>query len=306
MHLLATGTAALLLLTIAGLNAEAQKSMVSEPMPLWSGFAPGEKGDIPPEADTSPHNAQGKPTDGIIRLGNVSRPTITVYRPTDERNTGTAVVVCPGGGYSILAYDLEGSEICQFLNSIGVTGILLKYRVPGRKGLERYTAALQDAQRAMSIVRHMAPQWKINPNRIGILGFSAGGHLSAATSTNADHRTYPEQDPADKDSCRPDFTILIYPAYLVLENEMTKLAPEIKVSENTPPAFMVMTQDDPVHVENVFAYGLALKNAKVPFEMHVFPTGGHGYGMRPSKNLVSNWPQRLEAWLYSRGLLDVK
>lgn len=265
---------------------------------LWPGTAPGEKGDIGEEKDTSPGS-------GIIRLGNVSKPAITLFRPAADKDTGAAVIVCPGGGYNILAYDLEGSEVCEWLNSIGVTGVLLKYRVPGRGG-QRHTASLQDAQRAVGLVRSRANDWGIDPKRIGILGFSAGGHLSAIVSNTFDSRTYPAVDDADKISCRPDFTILIYPAYLTEKDDSTKLAPEIKVTKLTPPAFIAMTADDPVHVENAYAYGLALKHASVPAELHIYPKGGHGYGLRPSENAVSHWPDRAAEWLKGQGWLGAK
>ena len=269
----------------------------SEPIALWPGIAPGDKDPIGAEGDTARPNPNEPPEKHVITLGNVSHPTITVYRPAKEKNTGAAVIVCPGGGYSILAMNLEGTEICRWLNSIGVTAVLLKYRVPARPGRERYDAPLQDAQRAMGMVRHRAAEWSLDPKRIGILGFSAGGHLSAALSTNYETRTYPLLDEADKENCRPDFTVLLYPAYLTREENRSKLAPEIKVTAATPPAFLAMTEDDPIHVENVFTYGLALKNAKVPFEMHVFPVGGHGYGLRPSGNAVETWPALAGAWI---------
>ncbi len=276
---------------------------VSQPIPLWPGAVPGEKGDIQPEHDTTKQNAQGKPEDGIIRLGFVSQPTITIYSPPADRNTGAAVIVCPGGGYSILAYDLEGSEICDWLNSIGVTGILLKYRVPVRNGLPRYGPPLQDAQRAIGLVRSRAAEWGVKTDRIGILGFSAGGHLSAVASNNFSERTYPPTDDADKLSCRPDYTILIYPAYLTPDSDHANVVKELPISSKTPPTFMVMTQDDPVHVENVFTYGMALKQANVPFELHVYPDGGHGYGLRKSTHEVSHWPERAAEWMAARGLL---
>ena len=280
--------------------ADAPKSNSAKPeiIALWPGTAPGDKGDIGEEKDTS----QGT---GIIRLANVSKPTITLFRPAGEKNTGAAVIVCPGGGYNILAYDLEGTEVCDWLNSIGVTGVLLKYRVPGRGG-QRYTAPLQDAQRAIGMVRSRAADWGIDPKRIGILGFSAGGHLAATASNTFDSRTYPPVDDTDKASCRPDFTILIYPAYLTEKDETTKLAPEIKVTKQTPPAFITMTADDPVHVENAYAYGLALKRAGVSAELHIYPKGGHGYGLRPSENAVSHWPDRAGEWMKSEGLLRQK
>jgi len=275
-----------------------------DPIPLWPGSAPADTGDIGEEKDTTKPGQDGPKENYITRLGNVTKPTITVFRPPADKDIGAAVVVCPGGGYSILAMDLEGTEVCQWLNSVGVTGVLLKYRVPARKGLEKHTAALQDAQRAIGLVRDRAKEWKIDPKRIGVLGFSAGGHLAAAVSNNYAERTYPTIDDADKQSCRPDFTVLIYPAYLTAKDDSTKLAPELKVTPQTPPAFIVMTEDDPIHVENVYAYALALKNAKVKAEVHTYPTGGHGYGLRPSANPVSTaWPRLAAEWMKAQGFL---
>ena len=277
----------------------------SDPLVLWPKGAPGEKGDIGVERDMT------KPGDGIvngksvIRIGNVSVPTITVYRPPQARDAGTAVIVCPGGGYEILAMDLEGTEVCEWLNSVGVTAVLLKYRVPARKGLERYSAPLQDAQRALSLVRFHAAEWKLDPKRIGILGFSAGGHLSAASSTRFDQRSYEPGDAADQVSCRPDFAMLIYPAYL-LRKDGPELAPELTVTSNTPPAFLVQTEDDPIHVENSLFYYLALKQANVPVEMHLFANGGHGYGLRESGKAVISWPKRAEDWMRGMGFFEPK
>lgn len=291
---------------VADADASQDMPAPSQPILLWPGTAPGEKGDIGEEKDTTPPDPKVKPEDYIVRLGNVTKPTITVYRPSKEKDTGAAVLVCPGGGYQILAMNLEGSEICKWLTSIGVTAILLKYRVPARTGLPRHAPPLQDAQRALGIIRHRAKEWGIDPKRLGILGFSAGGHLSAAASTNYEARTYPAVDDADKENCRPDFTVLIYPAYLTPQNDLTKLADEIKVTANTPPTFIAMTQDDPVHVENALVYTLALQKAKVPVELHLYPVGGHGYGMRPSKNPVSHWPDRVAEWLTAQGWLAAK
>ena len=289
-------------MVLSTIDSEAKENP-SKPILLWNRTAPGEKGDIGEEHDTTPKNEEGKPKDGIIRLGNVTRPTITIFRPNKKKDTGASVIVCPGGGYHILAYDLEGTEICQWLNSIGVTGILLKYRVPLRKDLEKHTAPLQDAQRAISMVRHNAKEWGIDSKRIGILGFSAGGHLSAMASTHYDERTYPIVDEADKESCRPDFAFLIYPGYLSDAKNRYEVPSEIKVTAKTPPAFVVMAQDDPVMVENAFAYSIALHKAKVPMELHIYPKGGHGYGMRPSKNTVHTWPKRAEEWMREQGWL---
>jgi acetyl esterase/lipase len=274
-------------------------------IPLWPGTAPGDKEDLGEERDTT------KPSEGLvagrrlIRLGNVSRPTISIHRPPREKDTGAAVLVCPGGGYHILALDLEGSEVCDWLNSIGVTGILLKYRVPKRAGLEKHTAALQDAQRALGLARQRAPEWGFDAGRVGVLGFSAGGHLSAALCASAaSPRTYPSVDEADKLSCRPDFALLIYPAYLTIKEEGDRVAPETAVTTNTPPTFISIAEDDPVRVENVLYYTLALKQAKVPVELHVYPVGGHGYGLRRTKDLVTTWPDRATDWLRSRGILE--
>jgi acetyl esterase/lipase len=295
--------------TILFVFLAALAARASEPMPLWPNGAPGEKGDIGQERDMT------KPSDGftggktVVRIGNVSVPTITVFAPAQDKDTGAAVVVCPGGGYRILAMDLEGTEVCQWLNSAGVTAVLLKYRVPERKGLERYAAPLQDAQRALGLVRYRAAQLHIDPRRIGILGFSAGGHLSAVASTRFDKRTYEPVDEADQASCRPDFTILIYPAYLARQTGLTlgpDLAPELTVTSNTPPTFLVQTEDDGVHVENCLFYYLALKQAKVPAEMHLFADGGHGYGLRESDKAVISWPKRAEEWMRGRGILDGK
>ena len=277
-----------------------------EVIDLWPGTAPGDVADLGVEHDSTKPGPNGQPEDGVIRLANVSKPTITIYRPERAINTGAAVIVCPGGGYSILAMNLEGTEICQWLTSIGVTAILLKYRVPVRKGRPRFEPPLQDAQRALGIVRQQGAGWGVDPHRVGILGFSAGGHLSAAASTNYETRTYPAVDDADRQNCRPDFTVLIYPAYLTPDADRTRLADEIKVDAKTPPAFVVMTADDPVHMENAMVYTLALKNAHVPVELHLYPNGGHGYGMRPSDKSVSHWPERAAEWLKSQGWLKPK
>jgi acetyl esterase/lipase len=287
--------------TAGAFQSQAAKS--PQVIDLWPGPVPGESGSGGPEADLT------KPSDGlvagkpVIRLGNVSKPTLSIYRPPRAKDTGATVLVCPGGGYHILAMDLEGTEVCQWLNSIGVTGVLLKYRVPKRPGLEKHTAALQDAQRALGLLRHNASPWRLGRNRLGVLGFSAGGHLAAALSNNYQQRTYPVCDAADAVSCRPDFCILIYPAYLTVKEEGDKLAPELNVTSNTPPTFLAMAEDDPVRVENAVFYALALRKAGVPFELHIYPTGGHGYGLRPTKDLVTTWPQRATDWLRSRGLL---
>ncbi|MDB6027494.1 MAG: Xylanase [Verrucomicrobiales bacterium] len=271
---------------------------------LWPVLAPGEKES--PNEERNITTPTGRPVAGkpVIRIGHISKPTITVYRPPSDKNSGTAVLVCPGGGYNIVAADLEGQEVCAWLNSIGVTGVLLKYRVPRHEGLEKHTAPFQDAQRAMGLIRQHASEWDVNPKRIGIMGFSAGGHLAATLSTSTAERTYPTVDAADAVNCHPNFALLVYPAYLTPTNDLTKLSSEFKVTTNHPPTFMAMAQDDPVHVENVLLYSLALKQAKVPFELHVYPTGGHGYGLRKTEKAVTTWNDRATEWLRSLGLLS--
>jgi acetyl esterase/lipase len=288
---------AFLLFVSTLLRSEAHASEPTTVIELWKGTAPGDQGDLGEEHDTTKPKdnlVAGKP---VIRLGNVSKPTISLYRPPVGKDTGAAVVVCPGGGYNILAMDLEGTEVCDWLNSLGITAVLLKYRVPKRAGLEKYAAPLQDAQRALGLVRYRATEWGIAPKRIGVLGFSAGGHLAAALSNNYEQRTYPPVDDADAASCRPDFTLLIYPAYLTVKEENDKLAPEMNITSNTPPTFIVMAENDPVRVETALFYSLALRKAKVPLELHIYPTGGHGYGLRPAKDRVTTWPQRAAEWL---------
>lgn len=273
---------------------------------IWPHGAPGASGATGPEKDmtkTTDGLVAGKP---VIRLGNITDPTITVYRPSKDKDTGAAVVVFPGGGYSILAINLEGTEVCDWLNSIGVTGVLLKYRVPEPKGLPRYAEPLEDAQRAVGLVRSHAKEWGLDPARIGVLGFSAGGHLAAAISNNFEKRTYAPVDGADTVSCRPDFAVLIYPAYLTVSDEGRELSPELHVTAGTPPTFLVQTEDDPVHVENSLVYFRALKNAKVPAEMHLYSAGGHGYGLRRTSKTVTTWPLRADEWLRSQGVLQRK
>ena len=207
------------------------------PMKLWPGIAPGDKGGLGREMDTTTAKDNliaGRP---VIRLGNVSDPTIAVYPPSQGKDTGVAVVVFPGGGFRILAMDLEGTEVCAWLNSIGVTGVLLKYRVPAREGRPEYAAPLQDAQRALGIVRSHAKEWGIDPHRVGVLGFSAGGHLAATLSSNSQARTYPRVDESDDASCRPDFQILVYPGGVV-ERGGYALAPDVAVAAETPPTFL--------------------------------------------------------------------
>jgi acetyl esterase/lipase len=289
-------------LMIAPVVLSAQTKNISDPIHLWRNGAPGEMANPPAEKDnTKPtdNKPDGKP---VIRLTNVSDPTITIYAPSNN-NTGAAVIVCPGGGYSILAIDLEGTEVCEWLNSLGITAILLKYRVPAKKELPRYQPPLQDAQRAMGWVRYNANKYGIDTGRIGIMGFSAGGHLSATLSTNYAQRTYDVFDEADKTSCRPDFVALIYPAYLTVKEKGDEIAAELPVNSNTPPTLLVQTEDDGIRVENSLFYYLALKKEKVAVEMHLYAKGGHGYGMRAQGTGIETWPQRMKEWLQTNHII---
>jgi acetyl esterase/lipase len=269
---------------------------------IWPHGAPGSQPNAAPEGDTTTakdHEVAGRP---VIRIGNVSSPTLTLYSP-EGKSSGAAVVVFPGGSYRILAIDLEGTEICEWLNSAGITCVLLKYRVPDSGPYPKSAAALQDAQRALGIVRSHAAEWHIDTNRIGVLGFSAGAHLAAALSTHFDKRLYDPIDAADQISCRPDFAVIIYPGYLALAEQNFAANPEIHVTDKTPPSFIVQAEDDSVHVENATVYFLALKNAKVPAELHIYAQGGHGYGLRRTSLPVTTWPQSVETWLHTIQIL---
>ncbi len=272
-------------------------------LPLWPGKPPGDAIVLPPESN------QTRPGDRLIggrpavRITNVSVPTITIYACNPAKNTGAAVMVCPGGGYTHLAFDAEGSEACEWLNSLGVTGILLKYRVPVREGRPRYAAPLEDFQRAIGLIRADATRWGINPARIGVLGFSAGGHLAALVGNQHDRRSYEPVDDADRASCRPNFVLLLYPAYLTRKEQNDELVPELPVSAATPPTFIVMAEDDPLGVENALSYYRALAKAKVPAELHVYPTGGHGFGIRRTDAPVTAWPDRAAEWMRASGWL---
>ncbi len=291
----------LLLTAIIGAASIREVARGAEPLPpiaLWSKGAPGETDEIGPEAEVL-RNDERKTT----RITNISNPTITLFRPTPDKDTSTAVIVCPGGGYNYVVADKEGSEVAEWLSSLGVTGVLLKYRVPVRKGRPRHEPPLQDAQRAISLLRHRAAEFGLRADRIGIMGFSAGGHVAACASTQFAVRTYAPIDDADKASCRPDFSLLIYPAYLTVKEQGDKLAPEVPVSNKTPPTFLMMTQDDGVRVESALFYYLALKNAKVPAELHLYPSGGHGYGLRLEGHTAATWPKRAADWLQAGGWL---
>lgn len=270
----------------------------ADPIKLWPGKAPGETKDIGPEKVTPPKNDKD-----VKRVGNVSEPTLTIYAPPKEKANGTAVVVAPGGGYSILAIEHEGTQVCEWLNSLGVTAVLLKYRVPKRPGQTPDNLAMvQDAQRAITLVRSKQTELGIDPTRVGMLGFSAGGHLTACTALTK-KRTYEPTDKADEVfSHEPNFAILVYPAYLT--DKDGKLKPEFEVKIDSPPMFFAHSSDDPVTSEGSVALYMALTKNKVPAELHLYAGGGHGYGMRKTGNPSASWPARAADWLKSRGLLD--
>jgi len=282
-------------------------------IPIWPGAAPDAQPVPGPEHTVVSKNlVAGKPW---VAVDNVSQPTLTVYSPKGT-TTGVAVVVFPGGGYNVLAIDLEGTEICDWLTSRGITGVLLKYRAPTAK-VGRYREsplALQDAQRTLGLVRFRAAEWHIDPHKIGVIGFSAGGHLVAATSTHFDKRSYAAVDAADKASCRPDFAIALYPGHLSPwypdgpdswnDTKRLGLNPNIMVSSNTPPTFLLQAQNDPVDdVRNSMAYSLALRNARVPVELHLYAEGGHAFGLRRTKFPITEWPQLVEKWLKTIGMI---
>lgn len=306
-------------------------------LPIWPGVAPDAQPIVGPEdatTRTKDHFVGGRPW---TYISNVSRPTMTVYWP-EGKNTGAAVVVFPGGGYQILAIDLEGTEVCDWLTPKGITCVLLKYRVPGvgqnpksapypKSGpYPESPMALEDAQRTVGLVRFHAEEWHIDPHKIGVLGFSAGGHLSAAMSTHFAKRLYPLVDDADKESCRPDFAVAIYPGHLSLSaaawdakqgakkfalphpptaDKDLALNPDLHITSQTPPTFLLQAEDD--HVDNVndsLAYYVALKKAGVPVEMHLYAQGGHAFGLRRTKFPITGWPQLVETWLGTIGMIS--
>jgi acetyl esterase/lipase len=279
---------------------------------LWSGKAPNETGNIGAEKfRMSPKldRKQVEVTEPTRMVTNVTKPTITIYRPAKDKDTGTALLICPGGGYWNLYWQLEGEEVAAWLNSLGVTGIILKYRVPRRPGEPKGEPArlpLQDAQRAVSLVRSKAKEWGINPARIGMVGFSAGGHLAIATATSFDKRSYEPIDDVDKVSCRPDFAILVYPGYLKAKDK-DELAPGLSIPAGAPPVFLAHGGDDIVSSpEHSVVLYLALKRAGVPAELHVYAGAAHDFGVRPSEHPCSAWTHFCANWLRHQGFLKAR
>jgi acetyl esterase/lipase len=313
-----------LLLSFAFGTAGAQTHVWQPParhqqITIWPGSVP----DAQPAA--GPESAAVTGTKDLVagrpwtEVENVSRPTMTIYSPKGK-NTGVAVVVFPGGGFQILAIDLEGTEVCDWLTSRGITCVLLKYRVPdsgphwerqcGCAVAPKAPMALEDAQRTMGLVRLHAAEWHIDPHKVGVIGFSAGGYLVAAISTNFQKRLYPGVDAADRESARPDFAVAVYPGHLCeypghsCSDKDLELNPKIRVTSETPPTLLVQAEDDYVDgVDQSLTYYIALKEARVPVEMHLYTHGGHGFGLRPTNNPITRWPEVVESWLKTIGII---
>lgn len=278
-------------------------------IPLWPGTPPDAKPTPRPEYTMTGHKLIGGKT--VVGVYNVSRPTMTVYAPTGE-NTGAAVVVFPGGGFQGLAMDLEGTDVCDWLTPRGITCVLLKYRVPSKPydwhcdcrphDFALSVPSLEDAQRALRLVRSHAAQWHIDPHKVGVLGFSAGGYLVAEVSTNFKRRLYAPVDAADKQSSRPDFAVAVYPGHLATDDDT--LNPNVAVSRETPPTFLVQAEDDYVDgVNQSLVYYTALAKAGVPAEMHLYAHGSHAFGLRRTQLPITGWPRLVEAWLRTIGVI---
>ncbi|HXC35644.1 MAG TPA: alpha/beta hydrolase [Candidatus Acidoferrales bacterium] len=302
-------TALSITFTLAALYAQTnvwQPSPGHTQIPIWPGTPPdADAQSVPgPEFVTNTSSSEGP----LTWVRNVTKPTMTVYSPT-ATNTGVAMVVFPGGGYNELAMDLEGTDICDWLISKGITAILLKYRVPLKHvGPYRESPlALEDAQRTLGLVRFHATEWQIDPHKIGVIGFSAGGHMVAATSTHFVKRAYPPMDAADQVSCRPDFAIACYPGHLWDGGDDLNLNPNVPVTTNTPPTFLLQAENDHVDgVEQALTYYIGLKNAGVPVEMHLYAQGGHGFGLRHPDLPIGAWPQLVERWLGTIGVTSLR
>jgi acetyl esterase/lipase len=283
----------------------AVKAKPAVELKLWSGAVPGEVSGIVGEEKAEP----GKEPLPIIRVSNVTVPALSVFQPKASKANGTCVVIFPGGGYSILAYNHEGTEIAHYLNSLGITAVVVKYRVPRRKDLPKHFAPLQDAQRAIRLVRQNAEAWKINPKKIGALGFSAGAHLTLMLATHYDEKVYEPQDETDKLSARPDFACPIYLAYALGEkydknNVDAPLDEEATVTKDTPPMFLSVCDDDPVNPMGSVKLYTELRKNKIPCELHVFVKGGHGYGIRNDRGPAAEWNILCGKWLQQIGLIE--
>lgn len=269
---------------------------------LWEGKAPGDFTTPGPETITEP-----KPTDKlpIQRLTNVAEPRLEFYLPASDKKNGAAVIIVPGGGFGILASEHEGSELAVWFRERGFVAAVLQHRCPTNKLPKPWELPAQDTQRAVSLVRTRAAELGVQPDRIGLFGFSAGGQVALIAATNDDARLYPAADPVDQTSCRPDFLMLCYPWHILADNSLTELKPEIHIGAKTPPTFLAQANDDPGSLaEGSTLAFLALRKAKVSAELHIYSTGGHGFGLRPNQTQApGDWPGRAELWLQARGLL---
>jgi acetyl esterase/lipase len=293
-------------------NVAAQRKVID----LWNGKVPG-------SISNSAYKQTVDSADNWVKMKFVTTPTLHLYPAPAEKSIGTAVVICPGGGYWLLAIGHEGADVAKWLNSIGITAVVLNYRLPNDAIMvDKSIGPLQDAQQAIRLVRQHAKEWNIDPTKIGIMGFSAGGHLASTISTHYNEKVY---DPADATSARPDFSLLIYPV-ISMETGTTHMGSrtnllganpstdrvkhfsnELQVNEQTPPAFLIHSIDDEtVPVQNSIGYAMALKKHHVPCEVHLYQSGGHGYGLGRSKNTESSWPDACRKWLEARGFLSVK
>lgn len=294
-----------ILLTI---SCSPERSTAQQPvvMNIWPDEAVGDFGDIPPERVRAPEEA---PTRDAKWITNVTVPSISLYRPPPESNTRVCVLIFPGGGYWNLAIDKEGGEVAKKMNSYGITGVVVKYRVPRRPGQQEPLPAplpLLDAQRAVSLVRNHADPWHIDPDKIGVIGFSAGGHLAVMSATHFDRRKYEAIDAIDQVSCRPNFAVPVYPGYILTSPGSAELADYLRFPEGTPPMFIVHAGDDDergAQPEQSQALYAALRKAGVPAELHIYAEGGHGFGARELDLPVSDWPDRFVEWLRWQNIL---
>ena len=290
-HIFRIASSAISVLTLAVTAIFAAAPTIS--LNVWPALPPGDK----------PNLGDEKWEANSMLKGVVTTPTLAVYRPAKYKDTGTAVLIAPGGGFFQLSMGHEGADVATWLNTIGVTGIVLKYRIPAREGMARSLPMTQDAQRAMSIIRSKAGEWGLDPQRIGICGFSAGGEVAVNVLSNPDKRLYAAIDAFDQVDPRPNFSLLIYTGGILKRNVTPpKLNDDIVFTKDTPPAFLSVSHDDRGVEQTVLLY-LALKRASVPSEMHIWSEGGHGYGIRPSKFPHSTWPARAADWLNVRGFL---
>jgi acetyl esterase/lipase len=292
-----------LVIILAWLGASTGLAGPARVWKLWEGKPPGDFATPGPEMVTEP-----KPTDKlpILRLTNVSEPRLEFYEPATEKKNGAAVVIVPGGGFGILASGHEGSELAEWFRERGFVAAVLQHRCPTNKLPKPWEFPAQDTQRAISLVRDRAAELGVQADRVGLFGFSAGGQVALIAATNDEARLFPVTDAVDRVSCRPDFLMLCYPWKILADDSLTELKPEIKITAKTPPTFLAQANDDPGSLaEGSTLAFLALRQAKVPAEIHIYSTGGHGFGLRPNATQApGDWPGRAELWLKARGLAE--